>query len=248
MSSAGGRRQTLSWSDAVGHFQALAREQGKALAPMAALAESLASSRYAASLHPCTDGDVLVLGRQPGFEAGRDELQVRFVPERQRFVFTHRQRPDEVEPWSRDCDAAEGLSVLERLFHRRLHWFHEGAPAPMKPAPRSPDDLRVALAAVMPSLPRGFGVEGESVFTVAGPTHPSVLREFAFFFGKNRDQFTDRQLRRLADLLARCLAAGGPLAEAMEACLLEPTRQLKGDQRLEVFVVAAKRDAGSSPA
>jgi len=35
----------------------------------------------------------------------------------------------------------------------------------------------------------------------------------------------DRQLRRFAELVARCLAEGGPLADAMQDCLVAPLRQ-----------------------
>jgi hypothetical protein len=96
----------------------------------------------------------------------------------------------------------------------------------MKPVPRTPDQLARALVAIFPSLPRDFGVSGESVFVSAGPTYDSILREFAYFFGKNTLVFTPRQLRRLGELVAQALAAGGDLAEAMETCFLQPTRQL----------------------
>ncbi|MBA2960988.1 MULTISPECIES: hypothetical protein [Ramlibacter] len=124
MTEPGARRHTVGWPEAVAHFEALARDP--VFEPLAALVASLASSRYAASLHPCAEDELLVLGRRPQFEAGRDELQVRFEPQHQQFVFAHVQRPGEAEPWSRACDAGEGRAVLERLFHRRLHWFHEG--------------------------------------------------------------------------------------------------------------------------
>ena len=91
----------------------------------------------------------------------------------------------------------------------------------MKTAPHSPSELREALAAVFPSLPRDFGSSGESVFVAAEPTYHSVLREFAYFFGRDLDQYSDRQLRRFAELVARSVAAGGPLADAFSTCFLE---------------------------
>ena len=107
--------------------------------------------------------------------------------------------------------------------------------------PRSPSELRDALAAIFPSLPRGFGEQGESVFEDAGPTDQSVLRDFAYFFAKDIDQFSDRQLARLASLVVRAMAAPGPLAEAMDECFLAQARELKVDGRLAPFLAAARK-------
>ena len=90
----------------------------------------------------------------------------------------------------------------------------------MKSNPQSPDELKAALAAIFPSLPRDFGAWGESVLAEAGPTCDSLLREFAEFLGRNIDQLPDRTLRRFAELVARCRSAGGPVAESFTRVLL----------------------------
>jgi hypothetical protein len=95
----------------------------------------------------------------------------------------------------------------------------------MKAPPRSPSELAVRLTAIFPSLPRDFGSSGESVLEAAGPTFQSVLRDFVYFFGRDLDQFPDRQLRRLADFIAACRAEQGPLADAM-AAFLDELREL----------------------
>ena len=95
----------------------------------------------------------------------------------------------------------------------------------MKPVPQTSAQLKDALASLFPTLPRDFGAWGESVLEDAGPTHHSLMREFALYFERNVDQFPDRQLRRFAELVARCLAEGGPLADAMQDCLVTPLRQ-----------------------
>ena len=95
----------------------------------------------------------------------------------------------------------------------------------MKPVPETSAQLKGALASLFPTLPRDFGAWGESVLEDAGPTHHSLMREFALYFERNADQFPDRQLRRFAELVARCLAEGGPVADAMQACLVAPLRQ-----------------------
>jgi hypothetical protein len=111
----------------------------------------------------------------------------------------------------------------------------------MKNVPQSPSQLRDALAAIFPTLPRDFGVQGESVFEDAGPTFHSVLRDFAYFFAKDIDQFTDRQLARFAGLVVRSMASPGPLENAMETCFLEHARQLKVNGRIEPLLAAAAK-------
>jgi hypothetical protein len=94
--------------------------------PLEALAAWLASSRYAASLASRVEGDTLVLRRKAHPVAGEDELRIRFLPDEQLVAFTHAKRQGEANPWSSTCAAGESRAALERLFHRRLHWFHEG--------------------------------------------------------------------------------------------------------------------------
>src|SRR6476620_10698729 len=96
----------------------------------------------------------------------------------------------------------------------------------MKAVPHSPTELSDALAAIFPSLPRDFGSSGESVLADSDPTFHSVLREFAYFFSKDLMQFSDRQLRRFADLVARSVASGGALGNAFDTAFLEHARQM----------------------
>jgi hypothetical protein len=114
----------------------------------------------------------------------------------------------------------------------------------VKPPLQSPSELSDALARIFPGLPREFGEEGESVFHAAGPTYPSVLRDFAYYFQRNVDQFSSRQMGRFADLVVRCLASPPPLSTAMQT-FLEQTRQLKLYDRIEPQLAAAEKRAGS---
>ena len=108
----------------------------------------------------------------------------------------------------------------------------------MKPVPQNPDQLKRALAAIFPGLPRDLGAWGESVLEDARPTFHSLMREFALFFVRNLDVFPDRQLRRFAELVARCVEAGGPLAEAMQDCIVEPARQQPELARFAPFLAS----------
>ena len=113
----------------------------------------------------------------------------------------------------------------------------------MKSTPRSPSELRKALAAIFPMLPRDFGEQGESVFESAGPTYDSMLRDFARFFAKNADQFSERQLVRFAELVVRVRETPGPLDDAMAGCFLETARELRVHDRLEPLLAAAEKAA-----
>ncbi|HSV82402.1 MAG TPA: hypothetical protein VLK85_24680 [Ramlibacter sp.] len=114
-----------SWPDIVARYQALARTPGRALVPMRELVEFLAASRYARTLVPATEQEVLRIGRTADGAAAREELRIRFDESAQQFEFTHL-RPDASAAWSRECGADEWRPVLERLLHKRLQWFHEG--------------------------------------------------------------------------------------------------------------------------
>jgi hypothetical protein len=116
-------------------------------------------------------------------------------------------------------------------------------PARVKAPPRSPSELAARLAAIFPSLPRDFGSSGESVLQAAGPTFQSVLRDFAYFFGRELDQFPDRQLRRLAEFIAACRAEHGPLADAMEA-FLDDLGELDSPRLQSLLSAAGKGPAG----
>ncbi|MBC5786144.1 hypothetical protein H8N03_24610 [Ramlibacter sp. USB13] len=109
----------------------------------------------------------------------------------------------------------------------------------MKKLPATSAELKDALAAVFPGLPRDFGAWGESVLEDAGPTYASLLREFALYFERNADTFPDRQLRRFAELVVRCEQAGGPIAEALQACVVGPLAQAP-DSRFGAFLEAAR--------
>ena len=110
----------------------------------------------------------------------------------------------------------------------------------MKPLPRTAAELKDTLAAIFPGLPRDFGSWGESVLEDAGPTSASLLREFALYFERHADAFPDRQLRRFAELVVRCQEAGGPMAEALHDCVVEPLQQQAPDSRFAAFLQAAR--------
>ena len=111
----------------------------------------------------------------------------------------------------------------------------------MKAVPRSPSELKETLARIFPSLPRDFGSSGESVLADAEPTYHSVLREFAYFFARDVNQYTDRQLRRFAELVARSIATPGELGEAFDTWRLESMRQSGVESRFGPFLSAAMK-------
>jgi hypothetical protein len=119
-------RRTQSWHEIAAFYRELIEERARPLQPMLDLVEFLASPRYGRSLFPCTSGDTLLVGRILDFKPEDGELQIQFDGNEQEFRFTYIQRPDEMNPWSRECEASEWRRVLERVLHKRLQWFHEG--------------------------------------------------------------------------------------------------------------------------
>jgi hypothetical protein len=108
----------------------------------------------------------------------------------------------------------------------------------MRALPLSSAELKDALAAIFPGLPRDFGTWGESVLEDAGPTCASLLREFALFLERELDQVPERQLRRFAELVARCRAEGSPLAEALDSCVIAPLRERRPASRFALLFAA----------
>ena len=112
----------------------------------------------------------------------------------------------------------------------------------MKRLPQSSAELKDALAAIVPGLPRDFGAWGESVLESVGPTPHSLMREFALHFERNADRLPERQLRRFAEFTARCMEAGGPMADAFATCLVEPLRDDARAARFTELLRAARED------
>ena len=99
---------------------------------------------------------------------------------------------------------------------------------------------RAELARIFPSLPDDVGTSGESVFTAVGPTHDSLMRDFASYFERNFDAFSDRQLRRFADLLAARMASPGPLAQAIEKCFIDAIVRTEAGRRFGPVLAKAR--------
>lgn len=116
---------TLPWPDVVAGIAEQVEEQ-PAWKPLLEFVLFLSRSRYARSLFPRLAGTTLAIGRSAGFEPGRDALRIEFDPASATFRFTWQRTPDEAEPWSRECAAANGRTEFERLLHKKLQWFHEG--------------------------------------------------------------------------------------------------------------------------
>jgi hypothetical protein len=120
------RLRTSAWAEVEHFYERLVNESAWPFASMLELVRFVASSPYASALFPATSHEVLLLGRVANFVRGDSELQVKFDGTSQTFLFTYTQRPDELKPWSRSCNAGEGLATFERVLHKRLRWFHEG--------------------------------------------------------------------------------------------------------------------------
>jgi hypothetical protein len=105
----------------------------------------------------------------------------------------------------------------------------------MKPAPASPSELVAALSGIFPTFAVQRDPDDEDDLTF----HGVFLFAFNPFFGKHIGEFTSQQLRAFSQLLARCLAVPGSLANAVDTCFLEHTRQIKVNRQLNGFLKEA---------
>ena len=117
--------RSLPWADVLGFYLQRVTAERSRWQPMLDLAEFLAGSRYAGALHALPTGDGLRLARVPEPGPQDEQLHIAFDADSRQFRFSH-SRPGATKPWSTECEAGEWRNVLERLFHRRLQWFHEG--------------------------------------------------------------------------------------------------------------------------
>ena len=115
----------------------------------------------------------------------------------------------------------------------------------MKPLPQSPDELRDALTAIFPSFAEVLEESEGSEFEGEPVSFHGLMREFAYFFGKNIDSFSDSQLRQFADLVVQASKKPGDLENAIDTCFLEHTRQLKVNRQLAPWLAKARAKHGA---
>lgn len=101
--------------------------------------------------------------------------------------------------------------------------------------PRSPEQLLEELFAIFPQYRADYPgpVHDEA------PTFHSVLIGFSSF---RLASSSEAQLRGLGELVGAAVAAGGPLANAFETCLLEHQRQIGAEQALRPYLSKTARE------
>jgi hypothetical protein len=108
----------------------------------------------------------------------------------------------------------------------------------MKPPPASPAELLTELREIFPTFSPQLDTEEEAELTY----HAIFLFEFNPFFGGHIDEFTPRQLKAFARLLARSSSVPGSLENAVDTCFLEHTRQMKVNRELAKYWREAQRE------
>lgn len=98
--------------------------------------------------------------------------------------------------------------------------------------PRTPLELAAELTVIFPD----FHVELDPDEEHPQSFHSVLLFHFNPFFGRHADEFTPKQLKALAQLVTRCCAAPGDLANAWDTCFLEHSRQMHANRRIAKYL------------
>jgi hypothetical protein len=110
--------------------------------------------------------------------------------------------------------------------------------------PQSPEELNAALVAIFPRFCTA-GPESEEPQCGCSISFHSLMREFAYFFGKEVASFTPKQLQRVGELLVCSVEHGGALENAVSTCFLEHARQLKVNRQLAPWLSKARVSRGA---
>jgi hypothetical protein len=115
----------------------------------------------------------------------------------------------------------------------------------MKPHAQSPQELQESLVTVFPAFANDLADIEDDRPELGERTVHSVVMDFAPFFARNVDSWTDRQLRLLGEQIVEALAEGGSVGNAWDTCFLEHSRQLRVHRRLAPWLANArtKREA-----
>lgn len=100
--------------------------------------------------------------------------------------------------------------------------------------PETPEQLRAALTTLFPAFEGHIDDDPSLGRRLSFHT---LMFDFSPFYGKNSDEFTEQQMRGLAELINLAIAAEGPLENAVCTCFLEGRRL---DRHLRAAMVAAR--------
>ena len=107
----------------------------------------------------------------------------------------------------------------------------------MNSLPNSPEGLQDFLVGVFPSF--ATIVEAEKQECAAEPTDLTfhhVMRDFAWFFAKDLDAFSEQQVARVGEFLRLVLETEGTLENATSTCFLEHAHQLGVEKKLRPWL------------
>lgn len=93
--------------------------------------------------------------------------------------------------------------------------------------PPEPEQLLASIKAIFPEFGKGL---------VAQDSLHSVMQHFAVYFGTNKNDFSERQIRLLGSLIDEAVAAEDVLENAVSTCLLEHLRQIDGYKTLSPYL------------
>lgn len=92
--------------------------------------------------------------------------------------------------------------------------------------PQSPEQLCKTLLDIFPRFKEALD-RNENEDNSSPLTYQSVMMDFTYFFGKEQDSFSEKQLCQFASLVNTAVMKSGPLENAFATCFLEHLHQIK---------------------
>lgn len=91
-----------------------------------------------------------------------------------------------------------------------------------------------------PTFAAAVANDAEDAGDLGEVTFHRVVMDFAPFFARATDTWTDRQLQWLGELVVISMDEGGRLGNAWDTCFLEHSRQLSVNRRLAPWLARAR--------
>ena len=107
-----------------------------------------------------------------------------------------------------------------------------------RPLPSTPGQLLEQLFVIFPEYRTCY----DGPIHDDTPTYHSVVIAFVPFFGAHAASSTERQMRSFAALVTAAVAAGGPIANAFDTCLLEHLHQIRASKVFSPYLRTIARE------
>jgi hypothetical protein len=111
------------------------------------------------------------------------------------------------------------------------------------PLPTTVAELESTLVGIFPTFAAELAAVADDPPELGERTLHSVFFEFAPYFSRHVDSFSDKQLEKFGKLLHAALQTNGQLENALSTCFLEHVRQLKVSKQVRRLLRKAARSS-----